>query len=566
MLAELRVRDFAIIGSLALEFGPGFNVLTGETGAGKSILVDALGLLLGDRPHPDQIRGDAAEARLEAVFTDGRDLAGYLGEHGLAAEEDGSLVIGRRVGRNGRHQAYVNGSAVPVSLLAGLGEQLIDLHGQHEHQTLLRTAGHRGLLDEHGGLGGLRAAVARLHRQWHALEAEIARAEAERRELESRRDYLLFQARELGDAALQPGEEEELARTRSLMANAEKIRILAGEALDLLYQGEAAAAGQVESAEERMRELARHLPGMEGGLAELAGIAAALREIAGRLEDLVEQSEYDPETHARTEERLALIERLKRKYGGGFDDLLALESDLAERLRQLDAAGTLAEERHREQAAIAVDLGREGERLRRGREKAARVMEREMERHLADLGLGRARFVVRLTPREDPSGPVTVDGKPHRTGEEGFEEVEFLLAANPGDEPKSLARVASGGELSRLMLALKSSLAGADRVDTLIFDEIDSGIGGKVARTVGRKLKALAGGRQVICVTHLAAIASLADAQIAVSKEIRGGTTTVAARRLDGEERIRELARMSAGDRISETALAHARELMEERP
>ncbi len=566
MLAELRVRDFAIIGELSLEFGAGFNVLTGETGAGKSILVDALGLLLGDRPHPEQIRGAAAEARLEAVFTAGRDLSGFLADHGLSAEEDGSLVIGRRVARNGRHQAYVNGSAVPVSLLAELGEHLVDVHGQHEHQTLLRTAGHRGLLDEHGGLGGQRSTVTGLHREWHDLEAEIVRADEERRELESRRDYLLFQSRELAEADLQPGEEEELARTRSLMQNAEKIRSLAGDALELVYQGEAAAVGQVESAEARLRELARHLPEAGETAGELSGLAAALRDVAGRLEELVEKSEYDPETHARTEERLALIERLKRKYGGGVDDLRALEADLAGRLKNLEQADTLQADRRRRQADVAGRLGREGESLRRGREKAARVMEQEMKRHLADLGLGRARFEVRLTPREDPDGRVTVDGRPHRPGEAGFEEVEFLLAANPGDDPKSLARVASGGELSRLMLALKSALAGADRVDALIFDEIDTGIGGRVARTVGRKLAALAGGRQVICVTHLAAIASLADVHIAVTKTVRGRTTTVSARRLDGDERIRELARMTAGDRISETALAHARELMEERP
>jgi DNA repair protein RecN (Recombination protein N) len=555
MLVELTLRDFAIVEDLRLEFSSGLNILTGETGAGKSILVDALGVVLGDRVHADMIRTGADEARVGAVF-DGCDgnWAAFLEERGIDPGE-GTLVVQRRIGRNGRHQAWVNGTAVPVGVLGETGARLVDIHGQHQHQTLLRQASHLEVLDDQAGLTEPRERFAGLFGEAAELTVLMARSASDRREREARREFTAFALREIEAAGLEPGEDAELERDKALMANAEQINLLAGEARELLYDGEHAAAGAIEAAAARVRSLARHIPEAAPLAEDLAGSAAVVREASGTLADLARRAEYDPERHNQVEERLALIGRLKRKYGETLDGVLSRGEEL-----RGEARG--GEWEHR-RAALLVEMATLGEELSAARSKAARGLEKDIAASLRELSMDKARFVVRLTPALDPSGEVvTPRGRFSPTGR-GLEEAEFLFSANPGEDPKPLARIASGGELSRIMLAVKTSMARVDRVMTLIFDEIDTGIGGAVARVVGRKLKQLSADRQVIGVTHLPQIASLAEAHFVVSKAVEGGRTRVGARRLGDGERVGEVARMIAGERVTEAARRHARELME---
>jgi DNA repair protein RecN (Recombination protein N) len=562
VLVSLSIRDLAIIRQAVLSPGPGFTVLTGETGAGKSILVDALGLVLGDRPHADQVRTGAREASVEAVFA-----APSRGGDPPAAEAPAAagrrLVLSRRIARSGRHQSFVDGAPASQSLLAQVGADLVDIHGQHQHQSLLRTENHVLILDAFGGLTSLREEFTGLQRRLAGIDALLARREEDRRQREVRRDFLLHQAREIEAAGLSPGEEEELEEERRLLLNAERIGGLLAETMELLYQGEAAATGQVEAARGRTAELARYLPEAAPLLDELDGAANVLREAVRRLEGWQGKVEGDPERLNGVEERLDLLARLKRKYGDTVAAVVARERGLREELAELDGTEATREALEVERQGVLTRLAETGSRLSQGRSEAARKLGAEVTLRLGRLGMERARFGVSLDPRLDPDGVLSLGGERYRPGPGGLEEVEFLFSANPGEGVKSLARVASGGELSRVMLAIKSALAGLDRVPTLIFDEIDTGIGGGVARTVGRSLRELAAGRQVICVTHLPQIAALADDHLAVRKVVREEETWVEVEVLAGEARVAELARMMAGDAVTAEALAHARRLLE---
>lgn len=566
MLAELGIRNFAIIDDLRLSFTGGLNVLTGETGAGKSILVDALGMVLGDKAYGEQVRTGADEARIEAVFTGCGDIyTEGLMEKGIIPGEDGSLCIQRRLTRSGRHQAYINGSAVQVGLLSEVGSRLIDIHGQHQHQTLLKAANHIEILDDFGNLEGCRNRFREIFRRFMDLGEKIRKAEEDGKSRESRRDFLAFQKNEIDAAGLSPGEDEELEKKRRMIQNAEKISLLAGEALDLLYEGDTAAAGQVEMASLRLQELSGSLPEAAGAAAGLDECSAMIKDAASSIKDWMRETEYDPDEHNSIEERLDLIGRLKRKYGPSVEEVLQRREALAGEMEDLEKEESMVEEWSGERESLLEEMGRSGMELSRDREAAARKIEKQVLANLAELGMEKARFMIGLMPDLDDSGLLELPGGRFSPWEGGLEHVEMLFSANPGEDLKSLIKVASGGELSRIMLAIKTSLSRVDRVMTLIFDEIDTGIGGSMARTVGRKLKNLSRERQVICVTHLPQIASLADTHFLVSKTVREGKTSVRAVELDPGGRVDEIARMVAGEKVTRAAVEHARELMEER-
>jgi DNA repair protein RecN (Recombination protein N) len=564
LLAELKIRDFAIVRDLTLDFTPGLNILTGETGAGKSILVDALGLLLGDRAHADQIRSGAEESELEAVFQPlSEGFERLLDDRGLSSGEKG-LFIRRRISRSGRHRAWINGSAVPVSVLAEIGAGLVDIHGQHQHQSLLRIAHHLDVLDSSGQLEPFRQEFSELYRRSKELQGKMDRITRDRGERDSRIDFLEFQKKEIEAAALEPGEEEELLQAREVMQNAGKISALIRDCVELLYEGDSAAAGQVESAALKVQELTEHLPELKSLSSALQESGAMLKESVDTLDDWLRKTEYDPDQHSHVEERLSIIGRLKRKYGATVEEVLDRLEGFREELDGLKNADDSLEEMGRQRAEILAEMALSGTRLSAGRREAAEKLEREVVAHLRELGMEKASFSVSLRPLEDPGGSLETGQGTFEPWEGGLEEVEFLISANPGEEEKSLARVASGGELSRIMLALKTSLADVDRVPTLIFDEVDTGIGGAHARIVGRKLKDLSGERQVICVTHLPQIAGLADTHYLVSKTAEEGRTRVSVGRLSDGERVGEIARMIAGETITPSAREHALELMKE--
>jgi DNA repair protein RecN (Recombination protein N) len=550
MLLELRIRDFAVIRDLSLELGPGLNVLTGETGAGKSIIVGALSLLLGDRASSDSVRTGAERALVEAVFdlSPRPELRELLREQGLPDEGE-LLLLRREVQAEGRNRAWINGSPATAGAVGALGRALVDLHGQHEHQTLLDPGEQRGILDAFGGGESQAREVGRLHARLTALRSERAARDARGRELEARSDFLRFQLQEIREGAPRPGEDREVEEELRRLDHAEELVREAEAVHQALYAGEGAVSEVVAEARDRMRRLARLDP--------------ALKELHDQLDSLYHLSveagrgagayaggvEVDPRRAEELRRRLDFLFRLKRKYGPELEDVLATRDRLAGELEELDRSSVALEELDREVIALESGLSAESGALRALREEAGTRLGREVEALLPELGMKGATFRVHLDPLPEPG--------PH-----GAERVEFRASLNPGFEPRSLARIASGGELSRVMLALKAILVRMDRVPTLIFDEVDAGIGGAVAVAVGRKLEEVAGHHQVVVITHLPQVASRAGRHLRVEKGEDQGVATTRVVGLEGDERVREIARMLGGDPESRTSREHARELL----
>ena len=557
MLKLLRINNIALIPSLELELGPGLVLLTGETGAGKSIVIDALSLLLGERASPELIRTGEDRAAVEAVV-EIEGAAELLDERGLPADGD-EIVIRREIQANGKGRATVNGALVPVSLLRDLAPSLAVIHGQHEPQGLLDPATHLDVLDHFAGVHEGRP-VSEFFRDVRAAEAALERHRSDRREGERRREMLEYQAAEIEKAALVPGEEESLRAEKARQANAGRLASLSGEAYALLYDDEDAVLGRLGQVYKRVDELAAIDPDFRADAEGKRGLLAPLEDLALRLRDYHEKLEVSPGRLDEIESRLAPIERLKKKYGASVDDVIAF----GERCRrELDALGTpeeqerlLAERRDRLAAAF-IDRARAISRKRR---TAALELRRRVQAELAQLAMEKTRFDVCFAP--DDAEAAAAD--PSQWTERGLERAEFLLSPNPGEELRPLARIASGGELSRLMLALKS-VVGRDATGlTLVFDEVDAGIGGRVAEVVGRKLKAVAARRQVLCVTHLPQIAALADQHLAVRKRVAKGRTVTLVDRLSDEARVEEVARMLGGETITSTGREHAREMLKQ--
>jgi DNA repair protein RecN (Recombination protein N) len=556
MLKLLRINNIALIPALEVEFGPGLTLLTGETGAGKSILIDSLGLLLGDRASPDLIRSGEERAAVEAVF-EMADAAGLLEERGLSAEAD-EVVIRRELQVSGKGRSTVNGALVPVSLLRDLAPRLTVIHGQHEPQGLLDASTHLDLLDHFAGADDGRP-LAEFFHDLRAAEAALDRLRGDRREAERRREMLEFQATEIEKAALVPGEEEALRVEKARQANADRLAALSGEAYGLLYDDEGAALSRLGQVFRRVEDLASIDSSFQPYLEARAGALAPLEDLALRLRDYHEQLEVSPGRLDEIEARLALLERLKKKYGATIEEVLAF----GERCRrELDALlspeeqeGTLEARRER-LAAAYLERARA---LSKRRRAAALDLRRRVQTELAELAMEKTRFEVAFTPAEadgvaDPSGWT----------ERGLERAEFLLSPNPGEELRPLARIASGGELSRIMLGLKSVVRSDEPGLTLVFDEVDAGIGGRVAEVVGRKLKAVAARQQVLCVTHLPQIAAFADQHLAVRKRVERGRTITLVEPLAGDTRVEEVARMLGGETITATARQHAREMLKQ--
>jgi DNA repair protein RecN (Recombination protein N) len=561
-LRELRIRNVAIVERLDLEFPGGLVALTGETGAGKSIIVGALGLALGGKAQAEHLRAAGEETSVEAVF-DGPPPAGaaaLLAEAGVATGRE--LVLRRVLTAGGRSRSFVNDAAVALPTLERVGRELVDIHGQHQHQSLLRAETHLDFLDGFARLLGTRAGYAAAFRRLEALAAErerLRRAEAEK---ERRLEFLRFQREELGRAALEPGEEDRLRAEREVLRNVERLAAAVTEAEQLAYSGDASASGAAGAAARRLAEAAAVDPSLAPLAQAVAGVQSALEEAGREIQGYLSRLEADPDRLAAIDERLALIGRLKKKYGPTVEDILTEAGSVAAQIDELERGGERLAQLELEHAEAAAEAAALARTLTRGREAARPRLEKRILEELAALAMGGSRFVVRLQRDEDAAGVLAIDGRRWRADERGVERAEFLLSANPGIEPRPLARVASGGELSRVMLALKTALAEVDRVPTLVFDEVDIGIGGSTARTVGERLRALAADRQVFCVTHLPQIASLAHVQYTIAKKVAGRSTRVLVRRLGDDERVAEVARMLGGSTVTEAALRSAAELL----
>jgi DNA repair protein RecN (Recombination protein N) len=604
MLTELRIRDLAIIDVLDLTFGPGFNVLTGETGAGKSIIIDAVNLLLGDRASPEVVRAGADRAEVEGVFqlapAVAARLAPRLAEHGLEGDAADVLILARDVRANGRSVGRVNGRAVNSALLSEIGGLLVEVHGQGEHMALLHEREHIGLLDRYAGLHAPAAEIADLARQVRAVRRELEGLRQDERERARRIDLLTYQVQEIRAAKLQEGEPAELEAERRRLNNAEQLAQLSSEALQLLQEsdGDRMAVGDaLGHIEQALGRLARIDPTVTPLAEQLEQAAALLDDLARELGRYRDEIEFNPRRLAQVEERLHLIHSLARKYGDTIPDVLAYGARAAAELETITHAGERIEELEADEARLLTQLGRQAAQLSAARRAAGGRMARAIEAELADLQMARARFGVQIAWTADARGATveaaaaTVAGEPpgrYAFDAHGLDAVSFLVSANPGEPLRPLAKVASGGETSRLMLALKTVLGRADETPTLIFDEIDQGIGGRVGATVGRKLWGLTAddgrtttdeGRktddgknssfvirhsshQVLCITHLPQLAAYGDVHFHVTKQVSGERTITHVERLDGDVRVIELARMLGAD--TEMGRASVAEMMRE--
>lgn len=550
MLVELRIRDYAVVEDLTLELGPGLNALTGETGAGKSIVVGALSLLLGERASSDAVRAGAERASVEAVFdVEGQPaLARRLEEHGLRLE-DGLLILRREVAVEGRNRAWVGGSPTTARIVGELGTALVDLHGQHEHQTLLRPRYQREILDAFAGAEDLAAEVSELHQTLQSLRADVESREERLRDVESRADFLRFQLSEIDGARVSPGEDEDLAAEIRRLEHAEDLARGTATLYEDLYAADGAVADRLAALRKLLERLAEFDADLGVEVDRLAEAWHVVSDVGRRIGDYASATDHDPERLETVRTRIDRLARLKRKYGPELADVLATAQRLRAELATLaDADHDLGQLRMRIEE-VTQRLRAVADALSRARRSAADALAAAVAQVLGPLGLPGATFEVRLTGHDV-------------IGVGGAESVEFVVALNPGFDPMPLARIASGGELARVMLALKSVLAEVDGVPVLVFDEIDAGVGGVVGTAVAEKLAEVAQRHQVLVVTHLPQVASRAASHLLVEKSSEAGKAAASVRVLEGEARVEEIARMLGGDPESEASRRHARELL----
>ena len=582
MLLELAIRDFAIIEDLQLRFGAGFSVLTGETGAGKSIIIDGLNLLLGGRADSTMVRSGADRAEVEGIFglPSHSEIVAVLDAEHLVGDEPDRLVLAREVRSNGRSISRVNGRIVNLGLLREISAGLVDIHGQSEHLSLVRVREHLNLLDRYAGLEAERSEIAASVRRLEAVRKELGGLLRDERELARRVDLLHYQIEEIRQANLRVDEEAELKDERTRLANAEQLAELADEARVYL-EGE---TSELPGVRDLVGSLVRALAGLakidpsQSAMGELAEqVSYQVEELADQVRDYRDQIEFNPRRLAAVEERIELIRRLQRKYGDSIEEVLEYAGRAQAELETISHSEERIEELRLEQEGLLRAIGKRGVALSEARRAAAVDLGAAVERELDDLRMSGSRFEVDIQWRPDPDG-AWVPGRAERFAFDtsGLDQVEFLISPNPGEPLKPMVKIASGGETSRLMLAIKTVLSRADRTPTLVFDEIDQGIGGRVGQTVGIKLWRLSAershndrsagegvgaataGRQVLCITHLPQLAGFGDAHFRVEKQVVGGRTVTLVRPLlTAEERVRELALMLGGETPATRGSAH---------
>ena len=557
MIQALHIRNLAVIEDLQFEFSPGLNVLTGETGAGKSIILSALGLVLGERASAEMVRTGATKAFVEAQINleDGdSELRRFLEDEDLIETDETEIILSRQVTASGRSRCQANGRLVPVSILKRIGNMLVDIHGQHEHQSLLRPELHLNLVDGYGGLTPQCGLIRQCYQELQVMRTDLHKIEQERKERLREKELLEFQVGELDEANLQEGEDESLEIENQRLSNAQKLSTTAAS-LHSRLRNDNGILDTLKSLRSELLSLCGLDKSLEPIHARLEGTFYELEDIADQLRTYRDQVEYNPQRMEEVESRLDSLYRLKRKYGETIRQILDYQDEAAQTLRELSVSSKrIAELKQTIQEKLDYTRDRAME-LSQQRQGCAAELQACIERELHQLAMERTVFRVEVAPRVSEGDGRTV------LGATGIDQIEFLISPNVGEELRPLTRIASGGETSRVMLALKTVLAQIDEVPTLLFDEIDTGIGGRTAVTVGEKLRRLAETRQVLCITHLAQIASLADTHFLVSKHVQDERTVVHIAQLSEEERPQEIARMLAGE-ATEATLANARELL----
>jgi len=550
MLQFLNISNIALIDDMQVEFESGLNLLTGETGSGKSIIVDALGLLIGGRFSSDLIKSGAERGSIEGLFsvTPNPDVETLLENAGFGATNE--LIIRRELSATGRNKIFINNQLATQSLLRDLRPYLVDIHGQGDQQTLFNPETHLEILDAFAGNGGLRAEVAAAYQRWTSLRRELDSLRHDEAEKFQLVDTLKFQIGELERAQLSPGEDEKLEEERRRLGNVEKLTTLCQASYSRIYEDDGAAVTRLRQTLKDVEELAEYESSFRDYLEGLETARAVLEDLSFSLRDFSDRLEFSPARLAEIEDRLAELSRLKRKYGGSIAASLEHLARSEDRLRQIETSDERERELNDELAAARERYLELARKLHKERVKAAKKFEQVVEKGIAEVAIDNARFQVQVNDNADAAG------------QKGIDHTEFYFSANVGEEVKPLARVASGGEVSRLMLVLKTVANGSQFPRTIVFDEIDTGIGGRVSEAVGIKLKKLSQTNQVLCVTHQPQIARFADSHLVVQKETLKGRTQVSVGRLDKAGRVEELARMLTGAEITDSARRHAKELL----
>jgi DNA repair protein RecN (Recombination protein N) len=566
VLREIHVRNLAVLAEAAVELGAGFNVLSGETGAGKSIVVDSLSLLAGSRASIDMVRTGAEALTVSGVFEpEGKGWRAVLEEAGLEIEGD-EVLVRREIGRSGRNRVFVNDQPTTLRLLADLAPYLLRIHGQRDELGLIEPDLQRAMLDRSGGAAAvpLLARVAEAFEQHGRLAERLERLSGDDRMRRERIDFLRFQAAEIDDAKLRAGEEVELRSERDVLRNAEAITVALGTAFALVFDEEDAAVEKIGKAGSLLAGIEGWEPQASAWRLEIEEARIRLEETARSLRHRLDGLEADPPRLDFVEGRLATIDRMIRKHGGDSGAVLARRAEIEAELAELEGDDADRDELAGKVAAALAGYREAALALSASREEWGRALTGRIEGELKDLGLARARLTVALERRRRSGSPLEVDGEAIELGRDGIDQVVFLFAPNPGEPPRPLARIASGGELSRIHLALQLASRGeAEKArPTLVFDEVDTGIGGAEAAALGAKLQRLARNGQILAVTHLPQVASHGDLHFKVGKRVEGERTTVRVEELDAGARVEEVARMLAGKQITETSLSHARELI----
>ncbi|MGA3267514.1 MAG: DNA repair protein RecN [Verrucomicrobiota bacterium] len=566
MLTTLRIKNLALVADLTLELQPGCNVITGETGAGKSIIIGALNLVLGERADRELIRTGEDNCSVEAMF-DVKELRAplkkFLDENGLEPCEDSQLVLKRAFTANGTNRQFVNGSPTTLNTLAAIGEWLVDIHGPHDHQSLLHPARQLAILDAFGGLEKEREAFGELVRRRGALEGEKSALVVDEKTYIQQLDLLRFQVQEITAARLKPDEEAEVEQAHRRASNAAKLLQLSQAALEALAENDNSLLTQAGVIGRTLQELQR----VDGGAASLVELhsqaAGSWRELQAELSRYVEKVDVDPARLAELEERLNLIHSLKRKYGASLAEVIAFGDEAKKKLQSLESRDAELARLNVELAKLDAEIQKAGQSLSAKRGKIIPQLAKSVSKQLADLGFRQSKFDVALkplTPALSPFGGERDEKRGFVCHTTGFDEIEFQFAPNPGEPAKPLRAIASSGEMARVMLALKTVLAAEDEIPVLIFDEVDANVGGETANAVGEKMKQIAAKRQVLCITHLPQVAAPADAHYVVTKQVRNGRTISEIQLLGKQERVTELARMLGGQ--SDAARKHAEALL----
>lgn len=563
MLLELRLENYAVIDNVAVEFGPGLNLLTGETGAGKSILIDALALLLGQKASSDVVRSGTEKAIISAVFETGdtadQKVAEILESNGLDSEDQASLIVRREVNAGGKGRVFVNNQPATVAVLRQLAPHLATIHAQSESLVSFDAATRLALLDAFAGVA--LASTSEAFARWKEIAGRIVDLQRDEQDRLRLLDLWTFQKKEIEEARLQPGEDERLESEKRVLANAEKIYTAAMHAFDLLYEGNASTSASLRTAQKHVEDLVRYEPKFQDALAALETARISVEDVGASLRDYAGGIEASPEHLAEVEDRLAALDRLKRKYGPALEDVIRLGEEVTRKLAEMENKDEVLRRLQVELAAAAEQYLQAARSLSKKRYEAARKLEKLVEAEINDLAM-RSKFHIEISGSDEEEANWSAAG---------FDQVEYLIATNPGEPARPLEEIASGGELSRVMLALKASVeAGAKKKAavrasgqrTLVFDEIDIGIGGRAAEAVGKKLKALARANQVLCVTHLPQIATFADHHYLIEKKAAGGRTRTSVRLITGEERTEEVARMLSGATLTETSRKHAEQMI----